>query len=476
MATRAGKVDPQDARRVRHTRIGVWDLYEERQTSSSLLRMPGSSIVETCAQMIQNTPYVVRMLKDVFSIRRVQILLPIFLVMYVLDSIIPAVSLWYSGQLLHLIPTAIERHTIDSTVLIHAAVGHLTCKFASRLLQYGRRLIVLPMDRSMEQFYAGHIFHSTARLDLPTMEDPAVQKQLDSVMPNWSHSVAWETIEVSTNIVMTLISMFSQLLVLFAVLQEQQDGLLLIILGCSRPIFRWYSRQPDMSSSSVWAATTTNRDYMRMRGLEKLVNDDSHRKELVAGNLSEYITAQFRKSAQRVGDDAGDFREIRQIHSVKKHLSIFSILRELMHELPQIIFTLCVVQKPMTILLSLASFILIEHTSHSFVSTQSIFFNFSLAKQFANIRMLYEIENVENKIVDGVESFPENQQSLGSGVSVEFRNVSFQYPGAERCALRNVSFKIGAGQLCVSNPLVWAFSKRDGRSLSEQTALERALY
>jgi ABC-type multidrug transport system fused ATPase/permease subunit len=114
------------------------------------------------------------------------------------------------------------------------------------------------------------------------------------------------------------------------------------------------------------------------------------------------------------------------------------------------IFTLGVVQKPMTFLLSLASFILVEYTSRSFISTQfSLLEESSPARQFANIRNLYEIENVENKVVDGIESFPENQQTLRSGVSVEFRNVSFQYPGAERCALRNVSFKIGAGQLGV---------------------------
>lgn len=473
MVTRTGKVNPQDARRVKHSRIGIWDLYEERQANSSWLRIPGSSIVETYAQMIQNTPYVVRMLKDVLSIRRVQMLFPIFLVMEVSGSLIPAVSLWYSGQLLRLVPTAIERHTIDSTALIQAVVGHLTCKVVLRLLQYAQYLVVLPMDRSMKQFYAGHIFHSMARLDIPTMGDPAVQKQLESVMPSWRHSIAWETIEVSTGIVMTLISMLSQLLILFTVLHEQQDGLLLIILGCSRSIILWYTK-PNMSSSSVWAATTTDRDYMWMQGLEKLVGDGSHRKELVASNLSEYITAQFRKSVQRVGDDGGGFREIRQVHSVKKHLSVVSILREIMHELPQIIFTLCVVQKPMTILLSFASFMLIEHTSHSFVSTQLLpIEEFSLAKQFANVRKLYDIENVENKVVDGIESFPENQQALRSGVSVEFRNVSFQYPGAERCALRNVSFKIGAGQLCVSDPVFWAFSKCDCRSLSEQTALER---
>src|SRR6266566_3104047 len=30
-----------------------------------------------------------------------------------------------------------------------------------------------------------------------------------------------------------------------------------------------------------------------------------------------------------------------------------------------------------------------------------------------------------------------------------FRDVSFQYPGSEEYALRNTSFKVGPGQLCV---------------------------
>jgi len=33
--------------------------------------------------------------------------------------------------------------------------------------------------------------------------------------------------------------------------------------------------------------------------------------------------------------------------------------------------------------------------------------------------------------------------------SIAYRNVSFKYPGTEKYALRNVSFKIGAGHLCV---------------------------
>ena len=41
----------------------------------------------------------------------------------------------------------------------------------------------------------------------------------------------------------------------------------------------------------AWAATTHNNDYIRMEGLKRLVRSSKHRKELVAGGLSEYLIA-----------------------------------------------------------------------------------------------------------------------------------------------------------------------------------------
>jgi hypothetical protein len=156
---------------------------------------------------------------------------------------------------------------MDSTVLTHAAVGHLACKVVSRLLRYARDFIDFPMDMSMKQLYAGHIFHSTARLDLPTMEDPAVQKQLYSTMSTWRYSVAFETIEVLTSIVTTFISVLSQLLVLFTVLHEQQDGLLLIILGCSRFLVLWYTK-PGTSSSSGRSMYSRCSEHLSESGMQ----------------------------------------------------------------------------------------------------------------------------------------------------------------------------------------------------------------
>ncbi|KAJ8595027.1 P-loop containing nucleoside triphosphate hydrolase protein [Rhizopogon salebrosus TDB-379] len=448
---RPGNFDPGDTDRVKHTSVGVWDLYEERQ-KADMPPIPGSSRLETYAQIVQCMPYVVRMLKDILSIRRCRVLLSAYLVVEVLTSLEPAISLWYSGQLLRLVNTAIETRTVDKAVLIRVAAGRTACTIVARILRYVQSRIMSPLNLSIKRFYIQLLFRSMARLDVPTFEDSAIQRQLESTWSaSWGSSVAWSTVSMTTGVAMTVIRLVSQLSVLSAVLREQQDGPLLASLTFVQSLSNWYRSGPRGLSSSVWAATTTNVDYIRMQGLKKLVNDPSHRKELVAGNLGEYITAQFRESAHHVGDNAADFREVLRANAFKDSLSIWSLLREPMNQLPQIVFCLRAVQKPMTIPLSLASMTLINQTSQSFTSTLFSLFgeSFSLAEQFQDVRKLYEFENVPNKVVDGTEPFPEDQQSIRSGISLEFRNVSFQYPGAGRYALHDVSFKITAGQLCV---------------------------
>ncbi|KAG1880462.1 P-loop containing nucleoside triphosphate hydrolase protein [Suillus tomentosus] len=449
MNAHAGEFDHKDTRRFKHTRIGIWDLYEERQT---LARKRLSLILQTYAPIIYNFPLLVRMFKDVLSIKRCSILLPAYFIVRVSASLIPAVSLWYSGQFLRLVESAMEARTVDTTVLVHFAAAHIICAVAIRFLRYSRDCITPPLSLYIKQFYNERILLSAVRLDLPafeTFEHSNATHDLNSAY--WYTSSIWDTIQTFTDIAMMLIRLFSQLLVLSTVMWEQQDGLLLVVLSFVQSLFPWDSTGKEAVRSLVWAATTTNRDFVCMRGLKRLVNDTSHRQELVAGNLSEHISARFREASQRIGHDAVEFPELRRFRSFRDCLSITFIIQETMHVLPQIVFALRVVENPMTTPLSLASFLFIKQafnpSSDTDFSTPQMLS--ALAYRLSRASEVYEIENIRNEVVDGTEPFPENQQSLANGISVEFRNVSFQYPGRDRCALRNVSFKIEAGQLCV---------------------------
>jgi hypothetical protein len=87
------KIDPRDTRRFKYTRIGVWDLYEERWSNTYYI--PGSSILRmSCGPIIESMPYVMQMLRDVLSIRRSWLFLSAFFIVEVLISLIPAISLW----------------------------------------------------------------------------------------------------------------------------------------------------------------------------------------------------------------------------------------------------------------------------------------------------------------------------------------------------------------------------------------------
>jgi hypothetical protein len=93
----------------------------------------------------------------------------------------------------------------------------------------------------------------------------------------------------------------------------------------------------------------------------------------------------------------------------------------------QIIFTLQVVRKPASIPVSLASLHLLQQSISTFaMRMHQISANVgSISTRLSDLRKLYEAENIPNKVVDGTTPFPENAQSIGDGISLEFRCFIF---------------------------------------------------
>ncbi|KAH9947363.1 P-loop containing nucleoside triphosphate hydrolase protein [Amylocystis lapponica] len=450
VSTRQGTFEPENTAIVKHTRVGVWDLYEERHPKF-IWRLPGLSTVERYGEMFQNAPYVWKMLKDISSIRNCWSLLCCFLLVQLLLSLIPAASLWYSGKLLTIVQEALESRMVDEQLLLRISAARVCCSIAKRLLKYAKSRLSFILSARMKQHFSVHLFRARARLDLPTFEDPIVQRQLEEASSSSAGSTAWDTLSMVVTAAATAVQIVSQLSVLANVLSDQLDGPLLSALSFSQSIMEHRNTFRFISEERVWAATTKNEDYIRMQGLKHVVNDMEHRKEFIAGNLAEYATSEFKQAAKRVGEDAGDYWELQRARRTRDTLSFRSILQDPLRELPQIVFTFRAVQRPASIPVSLASLNLIQSTTSSFSWTVYQFFNEfgSIADQLAAVRKLYDVEHIPNRIVDGTLPFPEDVQKVKMGIAVEFRNVSFQYPGSDRFAIRGVSFKLSPGQLCV---------------------------
>ena len=95
---RKGTFDPDDTAHVKHTRVGVWDLYEEVNTN--VQHIPGSSWLERAYEVYECMPYMLRMVRDILAVRSCVYILVAYGVVEVLSSLIPAASLWYVSLLL----------------------------------------------------------------------------------------------------------------------------------------------------------------------------------------------------------------------------------------------------------------------------------------------------------------------------------------------------------------------------------------
>ncbi|CCL99959.1 uncharacterized protein FIBRA_01984 [Fibroporia radiculosa] len=451
VSSRTGIFDPEDVKRVKHSTVGVWDLYEEKPQVLGF-QFPGSSRLEHYLEMSRSLPYVWRMMKDISRVKNCWFLLTLYIAVELGSAVLPAASLWYSGQLLHIVQTAVDTRTVDTNLLMRISFGRIGCAIVIRLLSFAKSAISYPLIARLKQHYSVHLFHARARLDLPTFEDHAVQRQLEAASASSRGGIAWDTFSMVSSAVMSAVQIITQLSVLMAILREQLDGPLLAAIGLSHSVFEWLFSTKFLSlDSQVWAATTRNQDYIKMQGMKRLVSNPKHRKEFVACNLEEFCTKQFKEFTDRVGDKAGDFMEVLREQRFRDKFSVVSLMKEPWRALPQIVFTLRAVQYPSSIPVSLASLNLIQQTTDSFGFTVFRFISQfgSIADQLATVRKLYDIVTIPNRIQDGTVPFPEDTQKVKAGILIEFRNVSFRYPGTDAYAIRNVSFKLSSGQLCV---------------------------
>lgn len=117
------------------------------------------------------------------------------------------------------------------------------CRILTRLLNYAKSQVTFPLKARLKQHYSAHLFAARARLDVPTFEDPAVQRQLDTASHVNGESVAWGTFKMLSGLMTTAIKVVSQISVLARVLRDQPDGLLLAIVSFAPEVLQWMQWQ-----------------------------------------------------------------------------------------------------------------------------------------------------------------------------------------------------------------------------------------
>ncbi|OSX68117.1 hypothetical protein POSPLADRAFT_1043258 [Postia placenta MAD-698-R-SB12] len=225
-----GAYDFEDAARVKHIRIGVWDLYEERKDSLRS-RIPGAATLVQYKEIVQCLPYIRLVLNDMLKIRNGLTLLWLYALVQLLLALIPAASLWS-------VQTAVEIRTVDKSFLLRVFLGHTVCTVVERLLSFAQEELQHPMKTRLQQYYQVHIAHARARLDVPTFGDAVVERQLDDVDPGYFPNAAWSTFDMMASALTITVQTTGQVTVLIRVLKAQPGGLLIAAIAIAHSGFR----------------------------------------------------------------------------------------------------------------------------------------------------------------------------------------------------------------------------------------------
>ncbi|RPD54069.1 HlyB/MsbA family ABC transporter [Lentinus tigrinus ALCF2SS1-6] len=441
---------PQAGRVVKHRQYGVWDWYEERNPDGEHF-----AVLETLraaySQCIECAPYVARTVKDVMSIPGCALQLGLYSATELGLGLTPALSLWYQGQLLDMMEVALETGTVDSQRLLYVCAGRIGCTIVSMVLRNVRRSAQRRLNRRIGRWFATQSFRVWARLDVPTFSSTQVQNQLISGGVSAGHTTIWQMLQSLTEIASRCAQLGAQTFVLLNALKGHQGGAFLTLVTLASEILPYVSqfRMFSMSAAFAWASTSRNKAYLKVQGWKTAVSSTLHRKEFVAGNMEDHAISEFISASEEVGDDDRHWTEIQRD---KMGSSLMGYLNELGTHLPQIAFTVAALKKPKNMPESLASLNLVQAATRGFAS--SVFEMYArtqrVGAQLTALRDLYEMGNIPNIVPDGTVPFPvDPSDKTGSGVSVEFRDVTFKYPDAKKYALRGVSFTLSPGQLCV---------------------------
>ena len=131
---------------------------------------------------------------------------------------------------------------------------------------------------------------------------------------------------------------------------------------------------------------------------------------------------------------------------------ICDYLRDPVEALGQVYTCFKIVRSPAVVPFSLATVQLVNNSMSSLYTLLTSFTSRleNLSELIDKVRRFYDLLDCGNQIQDGIIPFPENQADISLGISVEFKNVSFKYSEKDELVIKNASFKIEQGQLCVS--------------------------
>ncbi len=181
---------------------------------------------------------------------------------------------------------AIDTRTVEKDDLFRICAGRIICGLAVRLMYAVETWTRRPLTARIKRYYSVELFHARARLDLPTYESTSIQRQLDEASQDtFNRTVAWETLDTVLIISRAGMQLVAQTFVLWEVLREQRDGVLLAFLTLSSQGTYWLSSIGSFQPARGTAFSLPELNVRLTSGLISLGGDYDERRLCENGRL-----------------------------------------------------------------------------------------------------------------------------------------------------------------------------------------------
>ncbi|CEL55421.1 ATP-binding cassette, subfamily B, bacterial [Rhizoctonia solani AG-1 IB] len=436
----ADKKKPKRECQFREEQLGVWTLYYPI-TNSWREYLPALESLWVLYDMAKSLPIVWKFVLETLSLG------PIFFTAYFISStlvgFIPAFQLYNNSNTLAFIENIVaeKRAYIDRQQFQYIVASYLLqflgALFFRKIEAYSRPVLQQRVSLHFQQ----RLLEVQSRFDLTTSENPDVQSKTSRASA-WFAS-PWSVLEGLASLLAVGAEVSGQVSVFAGMMGSRQDAKLFALVCIARPLGLVAFIK---SRHNLYYAMVTDARWLRMTALFDLGTKPSYKKEIIADNLEEFVNSQYNQDRRSLGDTPKQQPYDQQSDSAWLTYSDFDGIFDALPLLAFAWMSLKTGGKG-----DLSSLVLIQQATSSLQQTLfgMIYGGNNIASLFKNVMSLYEVLELKPTMSDGDIYYPEERHSSQKGMTIEFKSVTFKYPMTDKEVLKDMSFAIGPGQLCV---------------------------
>ncbi|KAJ7486478.1 P-loop containing nucleoside triphosphate hydrolase protein [Mycena latifolia] len=411
--------------------LGVWRVLVHRDSESFTagLSLPWNKWKE----LEDLAPMIWRFLREIWTLDPALVLLAFVLR---LGTGLQGICMLYaSSLLLRTVEAGLTSGAPDVNAILWAVFVRIICSVVFTLAHWAAQRLNPMLQTRIILHFEEYMLRETLRLDLPTSEDKNTE-------PTVSAAQLWHAFGFLTGLCERVFQLTSQIIFTY---QQDSVGIIFTFISLVSPVLLTKVGRGFWMQACV--TYSDNVSYLRIRALSLLASK-TYREDVIGGNIGAWIAAEYKKARTDLGN-VSDVDPMIQYGSYRSPIP--DILMDLSRLLPTFYWAASAILQPTG--LTVTSFaILQQHAQTLNFTVQMIWRDSSRAAHcFSNIKQLYSLADVQNKLVDGAQAYPNSTLSSDKGMSFELKDVSFAYPGgkSKENALKNVSLRIPAGSLVV---------------------------